>query len=186
MLQPVYQTLLHQWLVHQELARTPRVRTCFNVFPEFQCQINARILTHILDKKINSFHLNLYLTSEARPTSSNTSPPVATYLQQQDLSSMFVLDFNARFMHLTEFIFIIFVIDQPIIAYIHDLCDLKASANNNLYSNLKLQTMQRRVFPCSMLLTGQAQKLQSQSRNIILVKITNLLPEQKKQIYMRR
>jgi len=37
-----------------------------------------------------------------------------------------------------------------------------------------------------MLLTGQAQNLQSQSRNSILVKITNLLPEQKKQIYIRR
>jgi len=53
---------------------------------------------------------------------------------------MFVLDFKARFMNLSRFIFIIFVIDQPIIAYIHDLCDLRASANNNLYFNLKLQT----------------------------------------------
>ena len=53
---------------------------------------------------------------------------------------MYVLDFNARFMNMTKFIFVIFVVDQPVIAYIHDLCDLKASANNNLYFNLKLQT----------------------------------------------
>lgn len=53
---------------------------------------------------------------------------------------MFFMDFNARFMHLTKFILIVFVIDQPIIGYINDLSDLKASANNNLYFNLQLQT----------------------------------------------
>ena len=53
---------------------------------------------------------------------------------------MFILDFNATFTHFTKFIFIIFLIDQPIITYIHDLTETKTSANNNLYFNLQLQT----------------------------------------------
>jgi len=74
-------------------------------------------MLHIIVKKINSLHLNLYLTSDAPASLSDTASSVA---------SSSGTSLNTK--------------NQPIIAYIHDLCDLRASANNNLYFNLKLQT----------------------------------------------
>ena len=95
---------------------------------------------------------------------------------------MFILDFNATFTHFTKFIFIIFLIDQPIIAYIHDLTEIKINCQQQLVFQSST-TNRGRVFPCSVLLTGQAQKLQSQSRNIIPHKDYQL-PEEEKQIYV--
>lgn len=140
-------------------------------------------MLQIIVKKINSFHLNLYLTSDAQDSSSDTTSPVASLSgtssntnnaspSSAETSSQVAGSPGAGSPGASSSVSSSNTNNQPITAYIHDLTEIKTSANNNLYFNLQLQT-EEESFRAVCYSPDKHKSLKAKAETSSPIKITN-------------